>query len=637
MDDQNQPKSDSNIAGDNIAGGQIPVNASNINNSSRVKVKKSNKKASHKGRSDNGVSNNAGSDKGRSDNGVSNKPVKTVSQREREKRRRKRRKLKIKQEKQEAIEKKVIMGEKVVTRKEDMGEIVMKKEKLVSPLPKSVEKNITAQKKGVLEPGQDVPFVNIPVSSEKESEVDQKSSTEDEWLNDVQPVFPEEDGIDVDASQREPEIRQEEKFDEESVPENDEKNLENTTVLYNTDSEEINQVEEKDSETEAEEKESEIEEEDSKLDKKDSDSEVEGSDSEVDKKDSKAEEEVKKLRQNLAAPLEDVPKKQGVLGHLFNWIQRVVTAKPVPLKTSEIVNVKSSGGSSKNFLRIVKFLLSIVIFVVLIFIIFWVGVNIKILGNIPNWFRNFQFGTGSQQVVVQQEIVINNSLLRQWGIKTAFVIGTNRGSAKDMVTSSMFDAYYFGKLKEPTVYKETGMTAAFFFGEMKDVVAIKSRFEVYVNLLQQLKFSSQVNLDQYLNRSVNRVQALQKFLNNTKTLIVQGNIKLQEMKSIIDNYTVSINSLNPDKQRYNTDFFTYMEKGKADAASTLLDNYIVVAQKGVELKAQRSALQKLVMDYMSLLKLLTLRDDAVQSNFDALVKGIKIKEVQGSGVNMIQK
>jgi len=57
----------------------------------------------------------------------------------------------------------------------------------------------------------------------------------------------------------------------------------------------------------------------------------------------------------------------------------------------------------------------------------------------------------------------------------------------------------------------------------------------------------------------------------------------------------------------------------------------------VELKAQRSALQKLVIDYKSLLKLLTLRDDAIQSNFNALVKGIKIKEVQGSGVNMIQK
>lgn len=307
----------------------------------------------------------------------------------------------------------------------------------------------------------------------------------------------------------------------------------------------------------------------------------------------------KDLHQEEGSNLEEMPQKQWIVGSLL----------------------KTLGG--------------IIALVVLVIGAFWIGSSL----HLPDLFRDWFTPKPGEELVEgdNSQVVQDPELFRRWGFQTAAIVGRNLGDVRDLAYNVFFNANYFGKLKDPVFYGETGITAALYYGFGREAEYLRNKFIYYVKYLAQIRQANQVRVADVLDGKLRRDQALDDYIGELKAIFEQGNTLRKEINVQIDDLKVSINSLTPDKDRYEVDFFASLAETEAEKADMLIAKFIDVSQKQTDLKAKLAALSKLAEYYEEDLIAMKLRIEGLEQNRDALIEGVTVREVPGSGIDLIRE
>lgn len=285
--------------------------------------------------------------------------------------------------------------------------------------------------------------------------------------------------------------------------------------------------------------------------------------------------------------------------------------------------------------NLIKTLASIVAVILLIIGAFWLGSSL----HLPDLVKNL-FASKPGEELVQgdnSQVVQDPELFRRWGFQTATIMGRNQGDVRDLAYNIFFNANYFGKLKDPVFYGETGVTAALYYGFGREAEYLRNKFIYYVKYLAQVRQANQVKVADVLDGKLRRDQALDAYIADLKAIFEQGNTLRKEINVQIDDLKVSINSLNPDKDRFEVDFFASLSETEAEKADALIAKFIEISQKQTDLKAKLAALSKLTEYYEEDLIIMKLRIEGLEQNREALIEGVTIREVPGSGIDLIRE
>lgn len=340
--------------------------------------------------------------------------------------------------------------------------------------------------------------------------------------------------------------------------------------------------------------------------------------------------------------LEELPVKQGLLGKFFDKFAELVQGRktqglPSGMNKTTETMVTEVSTEKPDVSGISSFLANLIKFVLVIALVigaFWLGSSLKVVDRLSGLFAG---GKPGEQLAVgdNSQVVIDPQMMQKWGFDTARLIGSNLGDSNDLTYNIFFNADYFGKLKDPIFYGETGISAAIYYGFGKEVQYVQNRFINYVHYLSSVVNANAVKIEDVMKTNARRDIALDNYLKQSQVIFDQGNTLRKEINVQIDDLKVSINTLAPDKTRYETDFFASMAVYDGGKANALLAQFIGASQKNVELTAKQNALQKLTQSYETELLILKTRIQAVQANRDALISGVAFTEVTGGGINLI--
>ncbi len=355
----------------------------------------------------------------------------------------------------------------------------------------------------------------------------------------------------------------------------------------------------------------------------------------------KARELQEDLLTNQHGQLEELPVRQGILGKLFDVLTDLVHGKKdkksaprqdnvTEISVSEVPVKPDLSGISSFLAKLIRF----VIFVAIVIGIFWLGASLKLVDRITGLFPQ-QIQGESPVSGDNSKVQIDPEMIRKWGFETARLMGSNVGNINDMTYNIFFTAGYFGKLRDPIAMGETGITAAIYYGFGREVLYAQNRYISYVRYLSDIVNANSVKIDDVMKRNVRRDLSLDAYVKESQDVFDHGNSLRKEINVQIDDLKISINSLLPDKTRYETDFFAAVEGYDGEKANALLGKFIEVGQKSVELTAKQNALQKLTQNYETELLKLKIRIQAVQANRDALISGVTVTNVVGGGLNLI--
>ncbi len=227
--------------------------------------------------------------------------------------------------------------------------------------------------------------------------------------------------------------------------------------------------------------------------------------------------------------------------------------------------------------------------------------------------------------------------LNQWGIQTALIFAKNKGSVADIVPPAIKTAFFFGKLAEPQAKGETGITPAYYFGLLRDVSAETVRFIDYLKNLRALQDLYQTDVYAMLDQTTARDKKLLDYLAELKAMRESSDTIRREIAAQIDDSKISYNSLEADRTRLENDFFVAVANLAGEKSDFLLKSFIDVKQKQSALKARQAALEKVLEYYVTALKRLDVRIEAVDKNRDALIQGVHVVDIPGANLNIILK
>ncbi|MGL5831562.1 MAG: hypothetical protein ACRCZE_05460 [Candidatus Altimarinota bacterium] len=341
---------------------------------------------------------------------------------------------------------------------------------------------------------------------------------------------------------------------------------------------------------------------------------------------------VSELNQHLDS-LEEIPVKQGFLGKMFDWVSGRFAKKDVA--ENEVQEVLSSNAEDTDFGgELIKKIIGAVILIALVIGAFWLGSSLKLIDRVMDLFK-----PGDIRLVLQQADpnlqIIDLELLRGNGFRSAELFGENSGDAMDTAYPSFKVAYYFGNLAEPIFVGETGITAALYYGFREEENYLKNRFILYVEELEKLNNTNTVNIDEYLSQSVRRDLALDKYLEELQKAFDDGNALRKEIGVQADELKIALNSTNPDKDRFEADFFTSLSTYEGEKADELLGAFVEVTQKQAEFRAKLAAMTNLYEAYETILLRMKVRIEAIEKNKGALVTGVKVRDIPNSGLDLV--
>lgn len=145
----------------------------------------------------------------------------------------------------------------------------------------------------------------------------------------------------------------------------------------------------------------------------------------------------------------------------------------------------------------------------------------------------------------------------------------------------------------------------------------------------------QVDVNELLNQSSNRYEAIDDHLNELNYLQYLGRQNLADLEESSDNLVQKFNSIEEAKSENEERFFLELQDLDAPAALSALNAFIAQGEDIVRLRAEFNARQKLIGYYEQALEALATRQKDIELNKEALVKGVQVVEVEGSTLDLI--
>lgn len=283
--------------------------------------------------------------------------------------------------------------------------------------------------------------------------------------------------------------------------------------------------------------------------------------------------------------------------------------------------LEEAGVSKKSVVMIILVFLGII--GVVFFLLFW-------------RFGGSDSGTTTSIVEVvdvseseNSEVVIPsdfNQIFALSGLVNSYIFGTEFSAARGVLPGLALNPVSYGG---STVGVDSAISAG--TSEMSGKEALVAR----INLLREIENARKVDLYEYLNKFVDRRQALQDHLEILNGLVLRAEsektVVSQEMSSINSSYDAS----SEQKSKYEMSFFESLNSLYGETAYNNLELFIEASQKQIKEKAYYNSLVKINELLNSAISALSPRIRDISVNADALIKGVKVFEVHGSNIDAI--
>ncbi|MFA6521391.1 MAG: hypothetical protein WCT53_03345 [Candidatus Gracilibacteria bacterium] len=238
-------------------------------------------------------------------------------------------------------------------------------------------------------------------------------------------------------------------------------------------------------------------------------------------------------------------------------------------------------------------------------------IGVLIFGGISGYkyFKN----RSAKQVTVEQPKPPTDISSEQSGISTVSNIGKIAEITTEMVgATGIASTTSIGK-------EEEGAT------ELAD----------YVLTFRQLQNAYAVNLNELLNKSINRRQTLENHLAVLRNLYNESKDKNTRLIEDITKIQAQYGELQVKQDADDKQFFEQMNALNPQATQDSLSDFILVSREMTALKARFKALQKIQSFYGTGLNKFALRIRDIELNAEPLIAGIKVYDVTGSDISLI--
>lgn len=312
-----------------------------------------------------------------------------------------------------------------------------------------------------------------------------------------------------------------------------------------------------------------------------------------------------------------------------------IQQKNVKAKSEEVFNKydqEEEEEERKEVFRIIsKYVLGGCIVLIIISAIFFFRIPQNIFGYVKNIFT----GDESQIITEDQNVEIpEKSDIEMAAIEISLIIGANRGTTFRRFQEGFQDIDLkkenINKIKEtsPSIYTSliVGMPIAEY--ETESLAS-------YMDVLMRLQNAFKTNIHQLLDNVTNRSDALNIHLNKLETLQKEAEETFNKINTKKDELKIQFEEITELKGRIEKDFFRSMENLEALNANELLNEFIEVSQKQIELRAEYNALNKASTLFNTALNNMEARIKDIKFNREALIKGVKVVDIKGSDLELI--
>lgn len=158
----------------------------------------------------------------------------------------------------------------------------------------------------------------------------------------------------------------------------------------------------------------------------------------------------------------------------------------------------------------------------------------------------------------------------------------------------------------------------------------------HINDFSKIYESAQVDVNALLNQSSDRREALNDYvdeLNFYTHLALQNQADIQEESELLSRQFSVVES---NKNEQESLFFDKIDVLDAYASTAALNSFVGFSQEMIRLRAHYMAREKLLSYYEQVIPYMQTKIRDIDLNEEALVKGIKVVEVEGSELNLIQ-
>lgn len=220
-------------------------------------------------------------------------------------------------------------------------------------------------------------------------------------------------------------------------------------------------------------------------------------------------------------------------------------------------------------------------------------------------------------------------------LESTFVAGENQGTSRDKFEEGIETALLTGDEKQIYTGAPDAIKTLFLTGlEMTSSVYI-DRIGSYMGVLLQLQNAFSTDIHQLLDNSSDRGKALQVHLIDLEDIYQESMETYRTINEEKDSIKVQFNSVTTQKEQIEKDFFVSLEKLEGNKSNDLLNSFIEVSKRQVELKAHYNSLNKVSTLFDTALANTDARIKDMKLNREALIEGVKVVDIKGSDLDLI--
>lgn len=145
----------------------------------------------------------------------------------------------------------------------------------------------------------------------------------------------------------------------------------------------------------------------------------------------------------------------------------------------------------------------------------------------------------------------------------------------------------------------------------------------------------QVDVNELLDQSSDRQAAYDDYRNELNYLLYVGRQNTEQLEADSERLVAKFAAVEDEKDNWEERFFTELRDLDAYASVAALDEFIVSGEEVVRLRAEYLARQKLLEYYAIVMESMELRVTDLEFNEEALVKGVRVVDIEGSDIDLI--
>lgn len=168
-----------------------------------------------------------------------------------------------------------------------------------------------------------------------------------------------------------------------------------------------------------------------------------------------------------------------------------------------------------------------------------------------------------------------------------------------------------------------------------DVSPSNENIVKYVNILSRIRVLYETDIQAMLNSSNDRNRTLNSFISDMKSMSAEAGSSLLVIKERKTVLQTEFDSITVKKQIEEDEYFASLSANNPQATSDHLVVFTELAKQSVDIRARYRALDKIEEYMQRFLNAIDVRIRDVELNREALIKGVKVIDVQGSDIDLI--